>query len=89
LCYRRYEWKCDALNAPSRRAALRFGFAFEGILRQHMITKGRSRDTAYFSMLDREWPARKINFERWLAPENFDAEGRQKISLARLNGQNA
>jgi RimJ/RimL family protein N-acetyltransferase len=87
LGYRRYEWKCDALNAPSRRAALRFGFAFEGILRQHMITKGRSRDTAYFSMLDREWPARKRNFERWLAPENFDAEGRQKQSLATLNGQ--
>ena len=59
LGYRRYEWKCDALNAPSRRAALRFGFVFEGIFRQHMITKGRSRDTAYFSMLDREWPVRK------------------------------
>ena len=87
LGYRRYEWKCDALNAPSRRAALRFGFVFEGILRQHMITKGRSRDTAYFSMLDREWPVRKLNFERWLAPENFDAEGRQKQSLATLNGQ--
>jgi RimJ/RimL family protein N-acetyltransferase len=87
LGYRRYEWKCDALNAPSRRAALRFGFVFEGILRQHMITKGRSRDTAYFSMLDHEWPARKRNFERWLAPENFDAEGRQKQSLATLNGQ--
>jgi len=87
LGYRRYEWKCDALNAPSRRAALRFGFVFEGIFRQHMITKGRSRDTAYFSMLDREWPVRKLNFERWLAPENFDAEGRQKQSLATLNGQ--
>jgi len=89
LGYRRYEWKCDALNAPSRRAALRFGFVFEGICRQHMITKGRSRDTAYFSMLDREWPERKLNFERWLAPENFDAEGRQKRSLAKLNGQDA
>lgn len=89
LGYRRYEWKCDALNAPSRRAALRFGFVFEGIFRQHMITKGRSRDTAYFSMLDREWPERKLNFERWLAPENFDAEGRQKRSLAKLNGQDA
>jgi len=89
LGYRRYEWKCDALNAPSRRAALRFGFAFEGIFRQHMITKGRSRDTAYFSMLDREWPARKLSFERWLAPENFDAKGRQKQSLATLNGQDA
>jgi RimJ/RimL family protein N-acetyltransferase len=87
LGYRRYEWKCDALNAPSRRAALRFGFVFEGIFRQHMITKGRSRDTAYFSMLDREWPARKLSFERWLAPENFDAGGRQKQSLATFNGQ--
>jgi len=89
LGYRRYEWKCDALNASSRRAALRFGFVFEGIFRQHMITKGRSRDTAYFSMLDREWPARKLSFERWLAPENFGAEGRQKQSLATLNGQDA
>jgi RimJ/RimL family protein N-acetyltransferase len=86
---RRYEWKCDSLNAPSRRAALRFGFIFEGILRQHMIVKGRNRDTAYFSMLDGEWPARKLNFERWLAPENFDSEGRQKLSLAVLNAQKA
>ena len=89
LGYRRYEWKCDALNAPSRRAALRFGFVFEGIFRQHMITKGRSRDTAYYSMLDREWPVRKLNFEHWLAPENFDSQGRQKQSLATLNGQHA
>jgi RimJ/RimL family protein N-acetyltransferase len=86
LGYRRYEWKCNALNAPSRRAALRFGFSFEGILRQHMIAKGHSRDTAYFSMLESEWPGRKLNFERWLAPENFDREGRQKVSLAALNG---
>ena len=83
---RRYEWKCNALNAPSRRAALRYGFVFEGILRQHTIAKGRSRDTAYFSMLDSEWPARKAAFERWLAPDNFDAQGGQKISLAALNG---
>ena len=89
LGYRRYEWRCNALNAPSRRAALRFGFAFEGIFRQHMIAKGRNRDTAWYSMLDREWPARKRAFERWLAPENFDSEGRQKISLAGLNEQNA
>ena len=82
---RRYEWKCNALNAPSRRAALRYGFAFEGILRQHTIAKGRSRDTAYFSMLDSEWPARKAAFECWLAPENFDAEGRQLQSLAALH----
>jgi RimJ/RimL family protein N-acetyltransferase len=86
LGYRRYEWKCNSLNAPSRRAALRFGFSFEGILRQHMIAKGRSRDTAYFSMLDSEWPARKANFEHWLDPQNFDAAGRQKVSLAALNG---
>jgi RimJ/RimL family protein N-acetyltransferase len=89
LGYRRYEWKCDSLNAPSRRAALRYGFIFEGILRQHMIAKGRSRDTAYFSMLDSEWPARKLNVERWLDRENFDGEGRQKLSLAALNGQKA
>jgi len=86
LGYRRYEWKCDALNAPSRRAALRFGFTFEGILRQHMIAKGRNRDTAYYSMLDSEWPARKLSFERWLSPENFTADGKQKTSLSELNG---
>jgi RimJ/RimL family protein N-acetyltransferase len=85
LGYRRYEWKCNALNAPSRRAALRYGFVFEGVLRQHMIVKGRSRDTAYYSMLDREWPARKAAFERWLAPENFDASGKQRVSLSELN----
>jgi RimJ/RimL family protein N-acetyltransferase len=84
LGYRRYEWKCNALNAPSRRAALRYGFVFEGILRQHMIAKGRNRDTAYFSMLDSEWPARKTAFERWLAPENFDADGKQRASLGEL-----
>jgi RimJ/RimL family protein N-acetyltransferase len=82
---RRYEWKCNALNAASRRAALRYGFVFEGVLRQHTIAKGRSRDTAYFSMLDSEWPARKASFERWLAPENFE-NGRQRTSLATLNG---
>ena len=81
LDYRRYEWKCNALNAASRRAALRFGFTFEGIFRQHMIVKGRSRDTAWFSMLDSEWPSRKAAFERWLAPENFDSDGRQKTRL--------
>jgi RimJ/RimL family protein N-acetyltransferase len=86
LDYRRYEWKCNALNAGSRRTALRYGFTFEGILRHHMIAKGRNRDTAYFSMLDSEWPARKRNFERWLAPENFSADGRQKSSLSALNG---
>ncbi len=87
LGYRRYEWKCDALNAPSRRAALRFGFAFEGIFRNHMIVKARSRDTAWFAMTDADWPARKAAFERWLAPANFDAEGRQKMRLSELNAQ--
>ena len=77
LGYRRYEWKCDALNAASRRAALRYGFVYEGMFRQYMIAKGRNRDNAWYSMLDGEWPARKRNFERWLAPENFDSEGLQ------------
>jgi RimJ/RimL family protein N-acetyltransferase len=86
LGYRRYEWKCDALNAPSRRAALRLGFAFEGIFRQHMIVKGRNRDTAWFSMVDSEWPARKAAFETWLAADNFDLHGKQKRSLSALNG---
>ena len=81
LGYRRYEWKCDARNEPSRRAALRLGFRFEGIFRQHMIVKGRNRDTAWFSMLDSEWPARKAEFERWLAPANFDPTGRQRSPL--------
>ena len=81
LGYRRYEWKCNALNAPSKRAAERFGFTYEGLFRQHMIMKGHSRDTAWFSMLDSEWPARKAAFERWLAAENFDNDGRQKIKL--------
>src|SRR5438132_1047496 len=66
LRYRRYEWKCNTRNEPSRRAALRLGFSFEGIFRQHMIVKGESRDTAWFAMLDSEWPARKQEFERWL-----------------------
>ena len=78
LRYRRYEWKCNALNAASRRAALRFGFSFEGIFRQHMIVKGRNRDTAWFAMMDHEWPAVRAGFEAWLAPENFDAAGRQR-----------
>src|ERR1700761_9561905 len=76
LGYRRYEWKCNALNRPSIRAALRLGFRFEGVFRQHMIVKGRNRDTAWFAMLDLEWPARKAAFERWLAPNNFDAASR-------------
>ena len=82
LGYRRYEWKCNAHNAASRRAAVRFGFTFEGLFRQHMIIKGRNRDTAWYAMLDTEWPSRKLAFERWLAPENFGADGRQKTRLA-------
>jgi RimJ/RimL family protein N-acetyltransferase len=82
LGYRRYEWKCDALNQASRRSALRLGFEFEGIFRQHMIVKRRNRDTAWFSMLGSEWPARKAALEHWLDESNFDAEGRQKQSLA-------
>lgn len=83
LGYRRYEWKCHWLNDPSRRAAMRLGFTLEGIFRQHFIVKGRNRDTAWFSMLDSEWPERKADFERWLDPENFDAAGRQRTPLRR------
>jgi hypothetical protein len=85
LGYRRYEWKCNALNQPSRRAALRLGFVFEGVFRQHMIIKGRNRDTAWLSMLDSEWPLRRENFERWLAPSNFDPAGGQVLSLSSMN----
>jgi RimJ/RimL family protein N-acetyltransferase len=85
LGYRRYEWKCYALNAASRRAAERFGFTYEGLFRQHMIIKGRNRDTAWYAMLDTEWPARKLAFERWLAPDNFDAQGRQRVSLSAIS----
>jgi RimJ/RimL family protein N-acetyltransferase len=81
LGYRRYEWKCDSLNAPSRAAAARLGFTFEGVFRQALVYKGRNRDTAWFSILDREWPARAAAFERWLDPANFDAAGRQRRSL--------
>ena len=84
LGYRRYEWKCNDLNAPSKRAAQRFGFSFEGVFRQHMIVKGRNRDTAWFSMVDSEWPARKAAYERWLRADNFDAAGRQKTRLSEL-----
>ena len=85
LRYRRYEWKCNALNAASRRAALRYGFRLRRHFRQRVIAKGRNRDDCLFSMLDSEWPARKAAFERWLAPENFDAEGRQRESSRALN----
>jgi RimJ/RimL family protein N-acetyltransferase len=81
LGYRRYEWKCDALNAQSRRAAERLGFTFEGIFRQAVVYKGRSRDTAWYSVLDSEWPAREATFVAWLEPANFDPDGRQRRPL--------
>ena len=87
LGYRRYEWKCNAENEPSRRAALRYGFSFEGIFRQHMVIKGRNRDTAWFSMLDSEWPGRKAAFEAWLDPTNFDEEGRQRRNLTEITAE--
>ena len=82
LGYRRYEWKCDALNAPSRAAALRLGFQFEGIFRQATVYKGRNRDTAWYAIIDRDWPALKARYERWLDPKNFDAAGRQRTKLS-------
>ena len=78
---RRFEWKCNNRNEPSKRAALRFGFTYEGLFRQHMIFKGENRDTAWFSMLDGEWPGRKAEFDRWLDPSNFGADGQQKTAL--------
>jgi len=81
LGYRRYEWKCDNANEASKRAALRLGFTSEGTFRQDMVVKGRNRDTAWYSIADGEWPKVKVAFEAWLAPENFDAEGRQRQSL--------
>jgi len=81
LGYRRFEWKCNALNAKSRRAAERFGFTFEGIFRNHMVVKGRNRDTAWYSITDGEWPAVARAFEQWLAPENFDDSGLQRRPL--------
>jgi RimJ/RimL family protein N-acetyltransferase len=81
LGYRRFEWKCNDRNEPSKRAAERFGFTYEGRFRQHMIVKGENRDTAWFSMLDGEWPALKAEYERWLDPANFDADGQQKSAL--------
>ena len=84
LGYRRYEWKCNALNAASRVAAVRLGFSFEGVFRQATVVKGRNRDTAWYSVIDREWPLLKEAFTRWLAPDNFDAQGRQRLRLADL-----
>jgi RimJ/RimL family protein N-acetyltransferase len=85
LGYRRYEWKCDSLNAPSRAAAQRLGFRYEGLFRQATVYKGRNRDTCWFSILDSEWPALKAAFERWLDPENFDNGGQQRQSLSHFN----
>jgi len=84
---RRLEWKCDAANAPSRRAAERFGFVFEGVFRQHRMIKGRNRDTAWYSITDGEWPARRAEFEAWLAPSNFDAVGKQRRSLSGIRSR--
>ena len=80
--YRRVEWKCNALNAPSMRAAERYGFTYEGTFRKHMIVKARSRDTAWWAITDADWPRIRAAQDQWLAPENFDAEGRQRRSLA-------
>jgi RimJ/RimL family protein N-acetyltransferase len=82
--YRRYEWKCDVLNAPSRAAAERLGFSYEGTFRQAIVTKGRNRDTAWYAAIDSEWPSLSAAFEAWLAPENFDASGQQRRSLSSL-----
>ena len=87
LGYRRYEWKCNALNAPSRAAAARYGFRFEGIFRQADVVKGRNRDTAWFSIIDSEWPAIKAAFERWLDSGNFDDDGRQRARLSALTAR--
>ena len=84
LGYRRYEWKCDALNEPSRSAAERLGFTFEGIFRQATMYKGRNRDTAWYAVIDEEWPALKAAYLSWLDPANFDASGRQRESLRPL-----
>jgi RimJ/RimL family protein N-acetyltransferase len=87
LGYRRYEWKCDALNAPSRKAASRLGFIYEGIFRQATMYKARNRDTAWYSIIDSEWPGLKKSFKAWLDPSNFDANNQQKKSLSELTGQ--
>lgn len=84
--YRRYEWKCNALNAPSRQAALRFGFQFEGLFRRAIIAKGRTRDTSWYSIIDEDWPALKAAFDKWLDPANFDSDGVQKTRLSELTG---
>ena len=87
LGYRRYEWKCDALNAPSRRAALRLGFRYEGIFRQATIYKGRNRDTAWYSVIDKEWPTLKAAFEVWLRPGNFEEDGTPRTKFSQLTAE--
>jgi RimJ/RimL family protein N-acetyltransferase len=87
LGYRRLEWKCDSLNEASRRAAERFGFRFEGVFRQHMVVKGRNRDTAWFAITDDEWPAVRTGFQAWLDPGNLDETGRQRRTLGELIGR--
>jgi RimJ/RimL family protein N-acetyltransferase len=84
LGYRRYEWKCNALNAPSRAAALRLGFSYEGVFRQARVEKGRNRDTAWYAMVDKEWPSLDTVYRRWLDPSNFDQRGRQRVALSTL-----
>lgn len=86
LGYRRLEWKCNAANTRSRRAAERFGFTYEGLFRQHRVIKGKNRDTAWFSIIDGEWPTCRVAFERWLAVDNFDDQGQQKQRLEALRG---
>ena len=87
LGYRRFEWKCDALNEPSRQAALRLGFTYEGRFRNHMVTKGRNRDTDWFSVTDAEWPAVKLALQTWLQPGNFDEQGRQRLALSEIRAR--
>jgi RimJ/RimL family protein N-acetyltransferase len=84
LGYRRYEWKCNALNKPSRRAAQRLGLSYEGVFRNATVSKGRNRDTAWYAAIDEEWPALQAAFKQWLEPQNFDAQGQQKVSLSSL-----
>jgi RimJ/RimL family protein N-acetyltransferase len=89
LGYRRYEWKCNNANEPSKRAAERFGFQFEGVFRQNLVVKGQNRDTAWYSIIDKEWPALKRAYQEWLDPANFDGEGRQKRRLEELRAEAA
>lgn len=89
LGYRRYEWKCHNENEPSRRSAIRYGFSFEGVFRQHVISKGTNRDTAWFSMIDGEWPLLKQAFEAWLSPDNFDRDGGQRRRLEDIRAEHA